>query len=587
MVDLQDQVEAAVARLRRARTDLHGIEAKAAAGGLPQSCIESVSAFANGSGGILLLGLDESNNFAAVEVDHERLAADLASACSDRLEPPVRPEIDIVVVDGMSIVAAVVDELPFAQKPCFVRTRGIERGSFLRTHDGDRVLTTYEVHVLLSARGQPQDDAQPVAGATVADLDEGLVAALLRRLRSTRGAVFANASDEQILRLMRVVVDCEGGQAVSLAGLLALGRYPQQFFPQLDVTFVAFPTVAGEPLADGTRFLDNQSIDGPIPTMVAMALTALRRNMKRRSVVAGLGREDRWEYPEEAIREIVANALMHRDYNALAHGTQVRIALYPDRIEFGSPGGLHGPLAREDLQSEPVSSSRNALLAKLLEDVEVPGTGRTVCENRGSGLLATAAALREAGLEPLELIDLVREFRVVVRNHGLLDDDAIRWLSEIDTTGLSDRQRLGLAFLHRHATVTNQQYRALTGCGALDATRDITGMAARGLVEKSNDRRWAKWHLVAGDMAPTSQPQLDFGEKSRPATRRGQTRGDRRGEIASLLSNGPLSTRDLANQLNMSPQGVRNWILRMEADGQVRGTVSNRKSPKNRWMLVT
>jgi len=120
------------------------------------------------------LGLDESNNFAAVEVDHERLAADLASACSDRLEPPVRPEIDIVVVDGMSIVAAVVDELPFAQKPCFVRTRGIERGSFLRTHDGDRVLTTYEVHVLLSARGQPQDDAQPVAGATVADLDEAL-----------------------------------------------------------------------------------------------------------------------------------------------------------------------------------------------------------------------------------------------------------------------------------------------------------------------------------------------------------------------------------------------------------------------------
>ena len=79
--------------------------------------------------------------------------------------------------------------------------------------------------------------------------------------------------------------------------------------------------------------------------------------MKRRGIVVGLGREDRWEYPEEAIREIVANALMHRDYHSLAHGSQVRVELYPDRLVVSSPGGIYGPVAREDLMAEPVSSS--------------------------------------------------------------------------------------------------------------------------------------------------------------------------------------------------------------------------------------
>ena len=154
---------------------------------------------------------------------------------------------------------------------------------------------------------------------------------------------------------------------------------------------------------------------------------------------------------------------MRRDYHPLTHGTQVRVALYPDRLEVASPGGLFGPIAREDLLAEPISSSRNARLDKLLEDVEIEGTGRTVCENRGSGLIA-AAALRGVGIEPPELIDVVREFRVVIRNHGLLDDTGLAWLATIDTADLNDRQCLGLAFLHRHCKITNQQYRTITRC---------------------------------------------------------------------------------------------------------------------------
>ena len=575
MPDLQDQLNTAVQRLRRAGTDLQDIEVKAAGGGLPKSVTESVSAFANADGGLLILGLDEHDGFRPVPIDAGKLAADLAAACADQLEPPIRAEVDIALVDDQVVVVALISPLPVDQRPCYVKSKGIERGSFLRTHDGDRALTTYEVHILRSSQGQPADDQVVVSGAELTDLDAGLVDALVKRLRETRGPIFRDLTDEEALRLLRVVVGLPaGGLGVTLGGLLALGR-----FPQLNVTFVAYPPTPGEPLADGPRFTDNQSTAGPIPVMVAECLAVLRRNMRRRSLVAGVGREDRWEYPEEAVRELVANALMHRDYHPLAHGTQVRVSLYPDRLEVASPGGLYGPIAPEDLLAEPVSSSRNQFLAKLLEDVVVPGTNRTVCENRGSGLVATASALRRAGLEPPALDVSVREFRAVVANHGLLDDDALAWLSTIDTAGLTDRQRLGLAFLRRQQTITNQQYRTLTGCDALTATRDLTTLAARGLVVKRRDRRWAVWHL-ATSTEPPGQMDLMFEEPSAPK------RSDRRSDIRALLQQGPLRSQDLADALGLSRPGVLRWIQHMEAGGEVRPTEANRRSPHNRWELV-
>ncbi|MEZ5079643.1 MAG: ATP-binding protein [Thermoleophilia bacterium] len=576
MPDLHAEVVDTLPKLRAAKTDLTTVEVKAAVGGLPKSVVETVSAFSNTDGGLILLGLDETTGFFALDVDAGKLASDLASACADQIEPPIRPEIEIVEIEGRSVVAALVEPLPPTHKPCFIRTRGIERGSFVRTFDGDRTLSTYEVHVLQSSRGQPGDDTIVVEQATVGDLDPALTDALVRRLRSTRGQTFASASDEEVLDMMGVTVNRDGIRGVTLAGLLALGRFPQQFLPQLDVTFVVFPTTSGEPLQDGTRFLDNQSIDGPIPRMVAETLAAMRRNMKRRSIVLGLGREDRWEYPEEAIRELIANALMHRDYHPLAHGTQVRVSLYPDRLEVSSPGGLHGPVSRDDLLAEPVSSSRNARLAKLLEDVEIESTNRTVCENRGSGLLATAAALRDAGMEPPQVIDAVREFRMVIKNHGLLDDEAVAWLSTIDTARLNDRQRLALAFLRRNSRITNQNYRSVTGTDSLTATRELTGLAAEGLIEKRSDRRWTVWVLAGAE----DQSQLDLDSESVSGSRT-----DRRAAIRALLRPGARSTLELADQLKISRQGVLRWLRQMEADGEVEPTSDRRRSRHNRWRL--
>lgn len=118
MTGLQEPFDEVLGRLRRANTELQDVEVKAAGGGLPRTAVESVSAFANAEGGLLILGLDESDAFRPVPIDAAKLAADLASACTDQLEPPIRPEIDIVTTADLPVVVAAIDPLPVDRKPC-------------------------------------------------------------------------------------------------------------------------------------------------------------------------------------------------------------------------------------------------------------------------------------------------------------------------------------------------------------------------------------------------------------------------------------------------------------------------------------
>jgi ATP-dependent DNA helicase RecG len=404
-------------RLVRTRgTDLRRIEVKAAERGLPRSVRDSLSSFSNGSGGTIILGLDERTEFSVVpDLDVVRLRNALDAMCADELTPPVRAEIDIEEVDGHPIVVARVPELDPRHKPCYVTVKGEYSGSYVRGGDGDRRMSEYEIALLHANRGQPADDRQPVPAATSADLDSTAVQRLLTRLREREPSAFADLPDEHALRRVGALVDDGDGPVPTLGGLLALGQYPQQFFPQLNVTFVVIPATSKDTVPlDGPRFLDNRTIGGSIPVMVAETVKAMVRNMATRSQVTGVGRQDSYEYPIEALREAVTNALMHRDYSPYARGTQVQVEMYSDRLVVRNPGGLFGTVTEDDLGQEGVSSSRNAVLARLLQDVALPGTDDVVCENRGSGIPAMIHALRRAGLTTPRFDDRLTRFRVTI-----------------------------------------------------------------------------------------------------------------------------------------------------------------------------
>ena len=156
--------------------------------------------------------------------------------------------------------------------------------------------------MMLSGRGQPKDDEAPVPKTGLADLQPILVQGYLSRLKRRPNGRFSRLSDERILRMVKVLVPLNNRYVCSLAGLLALGTYPQQFFPALGLTFVVYPgTTVGEEGPRQERFLDNERINGAIPDMLSPALRLLRRNTRTRSVVQGLYRRDIDEYPVTAI----------------------------------------------------------------------------------------------------------------------------------------------------------------------------------------------------------------------------------------------------------------------------------------------
>lgn len=566
-----------ITRLQAGMGEMQVVEAKRATREMPSDLPETLSAFSNTSdGGVILLGIDESRGFSITGVqDVERMSERVAQACRDELDPPIRPMLSSEEVDGKKVVIVEVPELQPREKPCFIKSRGLVNGAFLRIGGTNRKLTAYETAVLMANRAQPVDDARPANSAAVEDLDPDLVSAMIARVRARRGAAFALADDETVLRQLGVVTK-EG--TPTLAGILALGRFPQQFFPQLDVTFSFFASPDREPMADGTRFLDSASIDGPMPVMLDEAFRRIRLNMRHRAVIHGAGRVDVPDYPEAALREALSNAMMHRDYSGMAQGTQVRIEMFSDRIEIESPGGLYGPVSTESLQAgDAVSSSRNAVLAKLLEDVVGPD-GEAIAENRGSGIATMQRALRDARLGPPEFIDRVSRFTVRFRNATLVDDETFAWIESLGGAGLSERQVAALALARQGATLTNARYRAVAGCDAATATRDLGDLRDRGLL-----RKLGAGHRVSWRLSPEFLPEGSGGAVSLPGR---LTAEHRRSQIRRLLESGDRSTRELVEATGLGKQSVRNYLNDLRRAGEVEPTSERIKSPATRWRLV-
>lgn len=559
-----------VENLRLLGSDLSDVEVKRAEGGLPRSARDTLVAFANTRGGTLILGLDERSGFTATGLsDPAKMSSDLAAMCAADIEPPLRPHIGIHDFEDTKVLVAEIPELPPHLKPCFSRGAGMSQGSFVRVGDGDRKLTSYEVQLLLANRGQPREDEAPVPGTGLADLDATLVTAFLTRLRTRRPYAFADLDDVPALRRAKVLVTDDGGAVVtSVGGLLALGSYPQEHFPQLMLTFVHYPTADGADTATGERFVDNVVAEGPIPVIVRDALLALRKNMTRRSVVHGAGRADSWQYPEAALREALVNALVHRDLSPGARGTQVQVEMYPDRLTVRNPGGLFGPVTEDQLGEEGVSSARNATLLRILEDVPLPGGTHAVCENRGSGIRTMINALRAARMSLPEFKNRVSTFSVTFPNHTLLGKETVDWLTSLGEHGLSESQCVGLAILREGGHLDNQTYRTETRVDSRVATQELQDLIARELVVQTGNRRWARYRL-----APALRP-------SPGGTAR---RADRRREILGALRQGERSRTELAAATGLTDQTVARWLRILRAEGLVETTEENVRNPATRY----
>ncbi|MDO5538024.1 MAG: ATP-binding protein, partial [Desulfovibrionaceae bacterium] len=411
----EEELAAFVGRLRRQGFDRRTCEVAACRRCLPSSIPETLSAFANSpSGGLILLGLSRDSFSPLADFDARAVLEGLFAAGLS-LTPAVRPEAAVLPLEKGEVVAARVFPVPTGERPCYITLRGSHAGSFIRTADGDRQLTGYEIARLAEEGSQPVWDRESVPEACLDDLDRTLVRLFAGRQRALHPGVFANRSDLEVLEDLRVVARSGDGLVPTVAGLAALGRIPQKFFPSLCVTFACHLHDRADHavLCSDSRILESQRLVGPIPALIRDTLACVQRNMRTGAIVEGAFRRDVPDYPLEAVREALANALLHRDYSPEGRAFPVAVSLFSDCLTIASPGGLHGwpgpqPGSRDNLgnRSNPdmpgisgMTGVRNQHLAAILETTPLDG-GKHVGAGRGCGMALICAALDGENMHP-------------------------------------------------------------------------------------------------------------------------------------------------------------------------------------------
>lgn len=477
------------------------VQTRKGASELPKDLWKTLSAFSNSpGGGVIILGVDESSEYQVSGVKKIAHLKDEVDVLCSQMSPRLTPLVQEFRVTDKDLLVLEVGELPPEDKPCYYRGKGIFTGSYIRAGEGERVLSSYEIHSITESGSTPRYDAEPMEGIAIKDLDPNLLKGFLKRMKNRPGTPFSSWTDREVLEASRVLVrDRYGKYVVSLAGWLCFAPYPQRLFPSLCVTLMRFPTpVAGETGPEGERFLDNVKIEGPLTDMVSQTIKAAKRNMQRRDMIRGMFREERWEYPEEVIREGIINALGHRDYSPQARVCQVQVLMFPDRIEIISPGGIYGAILPETLGQVGVQSSRNGTLMNILENLAPSGDTRPLCENRGSGLASVMTSCRKDRLSPPSFrVDLAR-FKLVLSNRTLFDAPTLEWLDVINRgKTLTESQRYALAHIKHTGWINNSDYCRLTGVDSRIATRELSELVNCDLLDRFGSSRWSTYQLAA------------------------------------------------------------------------------------------
>lgn len=342
-----------------------------------------VVALTNSYGGIIVLGADDEGN--PVGIARDRLEEWVMTACRDKIRPEIIPYFEVLRdVQPGKHVAVVRVERGWSVHHLW---HNQHRTWLIRVGSESREASQEELARLMAQRQSFRVDTAPVNGTTWADLD-------LRRLkdyfRRVRGQPTPEDEDHAgwrtLLSNTEFLADQAPESACTLAGLVLFGRAPASRLPQSGIDATAYP---GE-LKDYST-IERARLRGPLvglfagigargelveTGLVEQVLAFVHRTAQNHAVLRdGARREDISVYPEGALREVIVNAIAHRDY--LLSGATVEVSLYSDRLEVISPGRLPNGITPARMRAG-CRYARNPLIRDVLQDygyMEAQGMG--------------------------------------------------------------------------------------------------------------------------------------------------------------------------------------------------------------------
>lgn len=403
----QYELEELVNQIISQKREDKNTEIKAAEYGCPKRLYDTLSSFSNqDDGGKLIFGIDEDNDFKLVGVyNAQDLQKQINNQCKE-MEPIVRPLISVAEVQNKTIVCAEIPGIEITQRPCYYKGKGKITGSYVRIGDSDEPMTDYEIYSYEAYRKKYQDDIRTVENASFKVINQAALDEYKIMCKKDKPHI-SQIQEEQFNELMSITKDGR----LTLSTVLLFGIYPQAYFPQLAIIATrVFGKEIGDCTENGERFVDNRRIEGTIPDMLDGALNFVRNNMKTSTIIDPHSgrRVDKSEYPITAVREVILNALVHRDYSIHTEGMPIQLIMYNDRIEVKNPGGLYGRL-RIDQLGKTQPDTRNPVLAVAMETLRLT-------ENRYSGIPTIRSEMSRAGLPEPKFEDTRGTFVVTLYN---------------------------------------------------------------------------------------------------------------------------------------------------------------------------
>jgi len=433
---------------------------------------KTMAAFSTKKGGKIFLGVN--NNREPVGIIFNQNIKDRISQVARVCEPTVCIDISQVRHDKEKCVVCVRVEKGNGSIYCYKKI------PYERREGINHPLSPDEVLEIQKQRKRIYFDSMPSRGehrpGLISDIDESKVKSYLNRIK---GMIREPFNLKQFLINEELLIN--GSSKIKNVAILLFGKNPSQFIPQNKISVSIF---TGDEITN--EFIKTE-IEGTIEEIFRKTFIEIGRNIKNYSFIRETERIDVPEYPPEAIREVIINSLVHRDY--FVDNIETFIKIFKNRIEITNPGGFpFGGYTWEEVEKSGLSIRRNPLIAEFLEKIHL-------MEKEGHGIKRIKTVLKEHGLPEPKIETTPNTFKVILYGVG---DDVKRILSSpfrtvLDSSKLNNRQLKLLSYIKENPGVSRNDCCKELGLAPRTTSRDLKELVQKNFLQPSGLGKGTKY----------------------------------------------------------------------------------------------
>ena len=440
--------------------------------------LEDLASFANTRGGTVLIGIRDDGEVVGTKADDNEVQR-IANLIASHLG--ITPSIRVIETYGKPVIEIRVKP---AHGLVYYRGRYLRR---VGTTNRDFSPEELARHIL--ERSGRTWDGLP-SDWTLDEVDPEVLAHFARLAQNNLPHLDPSKPDQTLQNLDLL----ENGRLKN-AGVLLFGRRPQRLFPQARVRIGIFR---------GSEILDSHDFTGTLWEQLDGAMGRFRQVLKVRFDIQveepsleGLQRKEVWEYPLEALREALINALIHRDYTIPA---DIQIKFHENHLEIWSPGELPQPLKPQDLHGPHPSVLRNPLLAQTFHFAGL-------IERWGTGTTRIIELCRGQGLPEPEFQNQQGGFLVAFAKDPYTPE-------RLQAMGFSERQIQALLYVKERGRISNREYQELIGVSKRTASRDLDNLVQKDVLKRVGETGKGTYYVLKGsERSQRGQKGVRMGSK--------------------------------------------------------------------------